>query len=146
MTRADFWCRVLGWVQIASGLLMALLVFLLWELFEAWMDLDAVGVLVVLKWLLIVFLALPPFLSGLLTVLFANRVEQSREGLRGQGAWPLRILMILAGLWAAGVIGFAGFTLPPVTLLAVLAAATVVIGIGGPDWTADLFGGRETPA
>lgn len=146
MTRADFWCRVLGWIQIVSGLLMALLVFLLWELFDAWLDLDAAGILVVLKWLVIVFLALPPFLAGLLTVLFANRVEQAREGLRGQSAMTLRILMVLAGLWAAGVIGFAGFTLPPVTLLAVLALATVVIGIGGPDWTADLSGRKETAA
>lgn len=143
MTRADFWCRVLGWLQIASGLGVALLVFWVWELFAAWLDIGSVDVLVFFKWLIIIFLALPPFLSGLLTVLFANKVGQAREGLRGQGIWPLRILMILAGLWSAGVIGFFGLSVPPVTFLAVLAIATVVIGFGGPDWTADLFGKRE---
>ncbi|MCB1380411.1 MAG: hypothetical protein KDK89_18890 [Alphaproteobacteria bacterium] len=143
MTRADFWCRVIGWLQIISGALVALVVFLLWSLFKDWLDIDAVAILVFFKWLAIFFLALPPLLSGLFTVLFANRVEQAREGLRGQGAWPLRILMILGGLWSAGVIGFAGLGLPPVTVLAVLAIATVVMGIGGPEWTADLLVRKE---
>ena len=143
MTRADFWCRVLGWLQMLSGAFMAFMVFALWEFFAVWLDIDQVGFLVVFKWLIIGIFAAPTFLSGLFTVLFASRVEQAREGLRGQAGWPLRILMILAGLWSAGVIGFAGFTLPPVTLLAVLAIATVIIAIGGPDWTADLFKRKE---
>lgn len=84
------------------------MVFLLWSLFQDWIDIDAVSFFVFLKWLVIIFFAVPPMVSGLLTVLFANRIEQAREGLRGQSHWPLRILMILAGLWSAGVIGFAG--------------------------------------
>lgn len=146
MTRADFWCRVLGWLQIMSGAFMAFMVFALWEFFAAWLDIGKVGFLVVFKWLIIAIFAAPTFLSGLFTVLFASRVEQAREGLRGQTAWPLRILMILAGLWSAGAIGFTGFGLPPVTFLAVLAIATVIIGAGGPDWTADLLKPKdETP-
>lgn len=143
MTRADFWCRVLGWVQLVSGAAIALLVFLLWSLFQDWIDIDAVSFFVFLKWLAIIFFAVPPMVSGLLTVLFANRIEQARERLRGQSHWPLRILMILAGLWSAGVIGFAGLSVPPVTLLAVLGIATAVIAIGGADWAADLFSRRN---
>ena len=143
MNRADFWCRVVGWLQIASGVLVGVLVTLVWSLFKDWLDIDEVAILVFFKWLIIGLFALPPFLSGLFTVLFANRVEQARQGLRGAGAWPIRILMILAGLWSAGVIGLTGTQMPPVTPLAILAIATVVMGIGGPDWTADLLKPRE---
>lgn len=143
MNRADFWCRVLGWLQILSGAFMAFMVFALWEFFAVWLDIGQVGFLVFFKWLIIAVFAAPTFLSGLFTVLFASRVEQARQGLRGQTAWPIRILMILTGLWSAGVIGFAGFSLPPVTFLAVLAIGTVVIAIGGADWTADLLGKQE---
>lgn len=143
MTRADFWCRVLGWLQIASGALLGVLVMLVWRLFADWLEPGAGALLEFFKWLLIVLFALPPFLSGTLTVLFANRVEQSRLGLRGQEAWPLRILMILAGLWSAGVIGFTGLQIPPVTPLALFGIATAIMGAGGPDWTADLFAPRD---
>ena len=143
MTRADFWCRVIGWVQIASGLAVAILVFSLWSLLNEIFHIGEVSVAVFFKWLVIVFFAAPPFLSGVFTVLFANNVEQARLGHRDQAHWALRSLMVLAGLWSAGVVGLAGFSLPPVSLFAILALATVVIGIGGAGWTADLLGKQE---
>ena len=91
-------------------------------------------------------MALPMFLAGLFTVLFANAVEQSREGLRGQSKAFLRIVMALSGLWAAGIVGFAGMTMPPVGVFTLLALATTIIAIMGPDWTADLFGRKESTA
>ena len=146
MTRADFWCRILGWVQVAIGLAVAILVFLLWSLLNEVFHIGEVAVAVFFKWLVIVIFAVPPLLAGLFTVLFANRVEQARQDYRGQAHWLLRGVMVLTGLWSAGGIGFAGFSFPPVSLLAVLGLATVVIGIGGAGWTADLFGKQEKQA
>ena len=143
MTRADFWCRVLGWVQIVVGLAVAILVFTLWSLLNEVFHIGEVSVAVFFKWLAILVFALPPFLSGVFTVFFANKVEQARQGHRGQAHLPLRSLMVLAGLWSAGVVGLAGFSLPPVSLFAILALATVVFGIGGAGWTADLLGKQE---
>lgn len=146
MTRADFWCRVVGWLQIAGGAALAFTLLFLWELALDLAGIESVPGLSFLVWVFVLMMALPMFLAGLFTVLFANAVEQSREGLRGQSKAFLRIVMALSGLWAAGIVGFAGMTVPPVGVFTVLALATTIIAIMGPDWTADLFGRKESTA
>lgn len=139
MTRGDFWCRVLGWLQIGGAVATGLLVYALWALFFGWIELDDGGFFSIIMWLFIIVLAFPAFLAGLLTVNFANYVEQSRHGKRDDPHVLFRVLMALAGLWSAGVIGFLGLSLPPIGFFAVLGLASAAIAIMGHDWTADLF-------
>ena len=139
MTRADFWCRVLGWLQLLSGVATAVLIWLLWKLIFGWIDIEDGGFFIFLMWIIIAVLVLPVFLSGLFTILFANAVEQARNGLREQGKVLLRVLMALSGLWAAGFIGVAGLSFPAIGLFGILSLITVGLAIMGPDWTADLI-------
>lgn len=143
MTRADFWCRVLGWLQVASGVATGALIWLLWNILFSWIDIEDGGFFTFLMWIIIAVFVLPVFLSGLFTILFANAVEQARNGLREQGKILLRILMALSGLWAAGFIGFAGLSFPVLGLFGILSLLTVGLAIMGPDWTADLFASQE---
>jgi hypothetical protein len=143
LSRADFWCRVLGWLQLLAGLGFAALVLFLWRLVRDIFMIDDVPALSFLVWVFVVLTALPTFFSGLFTVVFANVVEQAREGLRGQQKILLRVVMALAGLSSAGVVGFAGLSIPPVSILALLGIASTAIAIMGPDWTADLFSPKE---
>lgn len=146
MTRADFWCRVLGWVQLAAGLVTAALILFMWELVREVFLLQDVPALSFLVWVFALFAALPECLAGLFTILFADAVEQAQGGLRGQQKIVLRVLMALSGLWAAGVIGLAGLGFPPIGILGLAALATVAIAIMGPDWTADLTGRADAAA
>ena len=146
MTRADFWCRVLGWLQLLSGVATGILVWLLWKLIFGWIDIEDGGFFTFVMWIIIAGLILPMFLSGLFTILFANAVEQARNGLREQGKVFLRIVMALSGLWAAGFIGVAGLSFPAIGLFGILSLMTVGIAIMGPDWTADLFLQKEPAA
>ena len=146
MTRADFWCRVVGWLQIAGGAILAFTLLFLWELALDLVGIESIPGLSFLVWVFVLMMALPMFLAGLFTVLFANAVEQSREGLRGQSKTLLRIAMALSGLWAAALVGFAGMTVPPAGVFTILALISTVVAIMGPDWTADLFGRKESTA
>lgn len=145
MSRADFWCRVLGWLQIVAAAITAGVILFLWELFRQLFMIEHVPALSFLVWVFVFIVALPGLLAGLTTVLFANAVEQSQNGLRDQPKIGLRIVMALSGLWSAGVIGTAGFAVPPIGFFGILALATVVIAIMGADWTADLFKRNEEP-
>jgi hypothetical protein len=146
MTRADFWCRVVGWLQIAGGLLLAFIVLFLWDFVLRLFMIDSIPPLTFLVWVFVLIMAVPMLLAGLFTVIFANAVEQAREGLRGQSKAVLRVLTALSGLWAAGIVGFAGLTVPPMGLFTILALISTVVAIMGPDWTADLFGRKESTA
>ena len=146
MTRADFWCRVVGWLQIAGGLLLAFIVLFLWDFVLSLFMIDSIPPLTFLVWVFVLIMAVPMLLAGLFTVIYANAVEQAREGLRGQSKAVLRVLTALSGLWAAGIVGFAGLTVPPMGLFTILALISTLVAIMGPDWTADLFGRKETTA
>jgi len=143
MTRADFWCRVLGWIEILGSAAFAGFILLMWNLFLELFQLEDIPALSFLLWLFIFFAIVPMLLTGLFTVLFANAVEQARNGLREQGKVILRVLMALAGLWAAGVIGTAGLSVPAFGLAGIFALASTGLAIMGPDWTADLFQRKE---
>jgi len=146
MSRADFWCRVMGWLQLGGAAAVGGAIYALWALFFGWMVIEDAGVLSVVKWVIIAIFALPPFLAGLLTLVFADRVEQARLGKRDEQHVVLRVVTALAGLWSAGVVGFVGLHLPPVGFFSILGLATAVIAIMGADWTADLFGRRPGTA
>ena len=146
MSRADFWCRVLGWLQIGGALAVAAAIYALWTLIFGWIVMEDGGFITLVKWILIIIFALPPFISGLLTVVFADRVEQAREGKRDEQHVFLRVVTAMAGLWSAGVVGFIGLSVPPVGFFSVLGVGTAVIAIMGADWTADLFAPRSKPA
>ncbi len=143
MTRADFWCRVLGWLQIIGAAICGAAIWWLWEVILGWIEIDSGGFFTLLKWLIILFFTGPPFFSGLLTVVFANKVEQARQGFRENPHWALRVATALAGLWSAGVIGFAGVSVPALGVFAVLGLISAVIAIMGADWTADLLKPNE---
>lgn len=146
MTRADFWCRVLGWLEMAGSAAFAAFVMFMWKMFLALFQIEDVPAITFLIWLFVIFAVLPMFVTGLLTVLYANAVEQAHAGLRGQNRIALRVILALSGLWAAGVIGFAGIHLPVFGIAAVCALASVAVAIMGPDWTADLSASpRTTP-
>ncbi len=146
MTRADFWCRVLGWLEMAGSAAFAGFILFMWKMFLDLFQIGDVPAITFLIWLFVLFAVLPMFATGLLTVLYANAVEQAREGLRGRNRILLRVFLALAGLWAAGVIGFAGVHAPVFGIAALLALASVAIAIMGPDWTADLSASQGTPA
>lgn len=139
MTRGDFWCRVLGWLQIGGAVATGLLIYALWALFFGWVEIDGVSFFTFIMWVIIIVLAFPPFLAGLLSLGFADFVEQAREGKRDEQHVVFRVFMALAGLWSAGVIGFLGLSLPPLGFFAILGIATAGLAIMGHDWTADLF-------
>jgi hypothetical protein len=145
MNRADFWCRVIGWLQIAGGIGMGVLIIFLWEAGLRLFGVETIPGISFLVWVFAVIVAAPPFFSGLFAVLFANAVEASQSGQRGHDRILLRIFTVLAGLVSAGVIGFFGLTVPPVGLFSLLGLATALVGFMGPDWTADLFGPRDKP-
>jgi hypothetical protein len=139
MNRADFWCRVLGWLQIAGAVICGIVIYMFWSLIFGWMELNTAGILEFLVFVFILFFVLPPFLSGLFTILFSNKVEQVLDGNRGISDGLLRVFMALAGLWSAGVIGFAGISVPALGLFAVLGLISTFIAIMGAEWTADLL-------
>ena len=147
MNRADFWCRVLAWLQICGALATAAAIYLLWSVFIGMAELDAgsVFMLDVFKWIIIGVMALPPLLAGFFTWLFAGHVETARNGIRAEQHVLLRVLMALSGLWSAGVIGFLGFSIPPISFFAVLGVASAVLAIMGQDWTADLINPPAKP-
>ena len=147
VNRADFWCRVMAWLQIGGALATAAAIYLLWTVFIGAMAPDAGSELVlsIFKWTVILIMALPPFAAGLLTWMFAAKVERARNGWRDEGHVLLRVLMALAGLWSAGVIGFPGFTVPPIGFFAVLGIASAFFAIMGQDWTADLINPPARP-
>lgn len=139
MGRADFWCRVVGWIQLAASIAFTLFVVFLWRTFLDIFQIEAPGVFRFLLWFFIFITVFPMFLTGLLTVIFANAVEQARNGLRDRGRIVLRLFLALSGLWAAGIIGYAGVHLPAFSIMAVLALVSAAAAIMGPDWTADLL-------
>ncbi|MFN4143725.1 hypothetical protein [Aestuariivirga sp.] len=146
MNRADFWCRVLGWLQIGGALAVGASIYALWTIIFGWIVIEDGGFFTFIKWIVILIFAFPPFLAGLLTLFFADRVEQARHGMREDSHVILRVFTALAGLWSAGVIGFVGVSLPPISFFAVLGLLSTVIAIMGHDWTADLFGPAERSA
>ena len=146
MNRADFWCRVMGWLQIAGAVAVGAAIYAAWAFLFGWIVMENPGFLTVIKWIIIIAFAFPPFLAGLLTVVFADRVEQSQAGKRDEQHVFLRVGTALAGLWSAGVVGFVGLHLPPVGFFSVLGIGSAVVAIMGADWTADLFGPRRGPA
>ena len=93
MTRADFWCRVLGAVQLLGGAAFAGFIVLMWNLFLELFQITDIPALSFLMWIFIALFVLPMMLCGLFTVLFANAVEQARTGLRGQNKILLRVPM-----------------------------------------------------
>lgn len=140
MNRADFWCRVLGGLQIGGAVATGAVIYLLWSVFLGGIVLEDGGWLFgVLKWMIILVMVVPPLLAGGLTWIFAGRVDKARNGQRGETHVLLRVLTALAGLWSAGVIGFVGISLPPLGFFAVLGVASAFLAIMGQDWTADLF-------
>lgn len=146
MNRADFWCRVLGWLQIGGALAVGAAIYALWALIFGWIVMEAPGFFTVFKWIIIIIFAFPPFLAGLLTVVFADRVEQARAGKRDEQYVFLRVVTALAGLWSAGVVGFVGLSVPPIGFFSVLGVVTALIAVMGADWTADLFATRKGEA
>jgi len=146
VNRADFWCRVMGWLQVAGAVAVGAAIYLLWTLFFGWMVIENAGFLTFMKWLIIFIFAFPPFLSGLLTILFADRVEQARLGKRDEQHVFLRVVTALAGLWSAGVVGFVGLHVPPIGFFSLLGIATAIVAVMGADWTADLFAPPKSPA
>ena len=143
MNRADFWCRVLGWLQLAGAAAVGGCIYALWALIFGWMVIEDQGFLSIMKWIFIFIFAFPPFLSGLLTIVFADRVEQARAGQRDEQHVFLRVVTALAGLWSAGVVGFVGLHLPPVGFFSVLGVVTAIIAVMGAEWTADLLPARD---
>src|SRR5437763_12186452 len=102
MKRADFWCRVIGGLQLAAG--VAIRIFDLSFLPPA-----ARSLLPVLLFLVI---GLPQFVTGALMLRFATLVEAEREG-RAVGEQAVTCVILgLCGLWAAGVLGVFGFAAP----------------------------------
>jgi hypothetical protein len=146
MTRADFWCRVVGWVQLAASIGFTLFVVFLWKTFARIFEIEDVAVVDFLLWFFVFVTVFPMFVTGLLTVIFANAVEQARNGLRDQGRIVLRVFLALSGLWAAGIIGYAGVAVPAFSVLALLALVSVAVAIMGPDLTADLLTPRTESA
>lgn len=141
MNRADFWCRVLAWLQIGGAVATGAAIYLLWSVFigPAMLNADSVFLLDIFKWTIIAVMALPPLLAGILTWIFATHVEAARMGRRDEQHVLLRVFLALAGLWSAGVIGFLGISLPPIGFFAVLGIASAILAIMGQDWTADLL-------
>jgi hypothetical protein len=146
MNRADFWCRVAGWLQVAGAAAVGGTIYALWALIFGWMVIEDAGFLSIMKWIIIFIFAFPPFLSGLLTIIFADRVEQARAGKRDEQHVFLRVVTALAGLWSAGVVGFVGLHLPPVGFFSILGLVTAIIAVMGADWTADLLPARDGAA
>lgn len=146
MSRADFWCQVLGWLQVAGAAAVGGVIYGLWALIFGWMVVEDAGFLTVMKWIIMFIFAFPPLLSGLLTLVFADRVAQAGLGRREDQHVFLRVVTALAGLWAAGVVGFVGLHLPPVGFFSVLGVVTAIIAVMGADWTADLFAPRDGAA
>ena len=146
MSRADFWCRVMGWLQLGGAVAVGGTIYALWALIFGWMVIEDAGFLSFVKWIIIFTFAFPPFLSGLLTMVFADRVEQARLGQREEQHVFLRVVTALAGLWSAGVVGFVGLHVPPMGFFSVLGIATAIIAVMGADWTADLFAPRAGTA
>lgn len=146
MNRADFWCRVLGWLQIGGAVAVGAAIYALWAFIFGWISMENPGFFTVIKWIIIITFAFPPFLSGLLTIFFADRVEQAQAGLRDEQHVFLRVVTALAGLWSAGVVGFVGVSVPPIGFFSVLGVVTALIAVMGADWTADLLAARKGEA
>ena len=129
MNRADFWCRVLGWLQIGGALAVGAAIYVLWAFIFGWIVMEDPGFFAVFKWIIIIIFAFPPLLSGLLTVVFADRVEQAQAGMRDEQHVFLRVVTALAGLWSAGVVGFVGLSVPPIGFFSVLGVVTALVAV-----------------
>lgn len=143
MSRADFWCRVMGWLQVGGAVAVGAAIYAAWAFIFGWVVMENPGFFTVFKWIIIFIFAFPPLLSGLLTIVFAERVAQARMGQRDEQHVFLRVVTAMAGLWSAGVVGFIGLSVPPVGFFSVLGIATALIAVMGADWTADLFAPRK---
>ncbi|MCX7349101.1 MAG: hypothetical protein NTZ54_06105 [Alphaproteobacteria bacterium] len=146
MSRADFWCRVLGWLQVAGAVAVGGAIYALWALIFGWIAIEDAGFLAVSKWIVIFIFAFPALLSGALTIVFTDRVEEAQQGRREEQHVFLRVVTALAGLWSAGVVGFVGLHVPPLGFFSLLGIAKAIIAVMGADWTADLFAPRDGSA
>jgi hypothetical protein len=146
MTRADFWCRVLGWLQIGGAVAVGLAIYTLWSVFFGWVEIDDGGFFTLVMWLFLLAMAFPAFLSGVLTLSFAQCVEKARAGANGDDHVLLRVFLALAGLWSAGAVGFMGLNLPPFGFFAVLGVTSAFLAIMGHEWTAELLEPRKGAA
>ena len=43
MNRADFWCRVLGWLQIGGALAVGAAIYVLWAFIFGWIVMEDPG-------------------------------------------------------------------------------------------------------
>jgi hypothetical protein len=138
MMRADFWCRVVGWLQIAGGFAAAAMIYAVGKA----VDLEALNTLAatVLPAILIVFVAVPPLVSGFFTLWFARGVSEELAGRGGREPVVLRVFMGLAGLWSAGVVGIFGVGAPQMGFFAILGLITLALAIIGTQRTATLIG------
>lgn len=137
MNRADFWVRVLGWLQLAGGAAVAATIFLAIRI----IDLSDVPPIAAqgIPALLFIFIGLPEVLAGVLCLRFAGHVQAAREG-RDTGEHALlRVALGLAGLWAAGVVGLFGFAAPHLGFFSLLGLITAVLGVIGAPATANLI-------
>jgi hypothetical protein len=137
MGRADFWCRVIGGLQIAAGAAVALTLFLAIRIVDlSFLPPAARSLLPVVLFLLI---GLPQVLTGGLMLRFAALVQAEREGRAVGDQAALRVILSLSGLWAGGLIGIFGFAAPHLGLFSLLALASVAAAVLGPRGTANLI-------
>lgn len=139
MTRGDFWCRVLGWLQVAGGFAVAACVYALWTFFFGWLELKNDTIFHVIFWIILFLIAFPALLAGVLTIIFADFVEKARKGQREEAHVVFRVILALSGLWSAGFIGIFGLSIPSLGFFAILGLVTAAVAIMGHDWMADLF-------
>jgi hypothetical protein len=137
MRKADFWCRVIGWLQLLAGVAVAATLFLAIKIVDlSFLPPGARSALPILLFLLI---GLPQFVTGGLMLRFAGLVEAEREGHATGEHALLRVVLGLCGLWAAGVIGVFGLAAPHLGLFTLLALASAGAAALGPGGTANLL-------
>ena len=139
MGKPEFWCQVIGWLQVIGGLIVGAAFWFVSYLFSLGFDQNTLPY--VLFFFLFLFVGLPGLLSGLTTLRFASHVKAYRAGVDTGDHFGLRVAMVFAGLWAAGVIGFFGLSVPPMSLFAILGLITVGLAYMGVAGTAGFIDG-----
>ncbi len=137
MRRADFWVRVIGWLLIAAGVAVALTLLLAAKLMQHWLLPPEAASLI--PGLLFLLIGLPQLVTGALMLRYAALVQAEREGRRVGEKAAMRVILGIAGLWAAGVIGLFGLAAPHLGIVTLLGLASVAVAVLGPRGTADLI-------
>jgi hypothetical protein len=136
--RFDIVTKMLGWMLLASSAAMTFILILLAAMIfgrEFWTN----ELAIMLVGIFFAFAALPQFVSGLVSLRYADIIRLYRTGDAALGQdvptshGAIRLGLAFCGVWLAGIVGLIGMGLPKsISTLAIAGVMIFLMAVAGP--------------